>query len=79
MTKEENVKFMNDPRRIEALKRLDIALARMEASMVSNGSAEYYLVVVRQHLRELEAAYENLTIVEATVQAEIEGKQRFHG
>lgn len=71
LTDEENIRYHNDRRIIEAQKRLDDALRRIRASLKSDGSAGYYLTVLPVYLRELEAANENLTVTEATVEAEI--------
>ena len=74
MTSEQNFCYMNDPRRIEAQKRLDDIVRRIQADTKSNGTALYYLTVLPQLLKELSSAYENLSVVEATVEAEVTGK-----
>ena len=76
---EQNATFMNDPRRVAAQKELDDALRRLQASIKFDGSAHYYLTVIPQRLKRLSEAYENLNVVEATVEAEILGKERYHG
>lgn len=76
---EQNVTFMNDPRRVAARKNLDDALRRLQANIRFDGSANYYLTVLPQCLQRLSEAYENLNVVEATVEAEILGKERYHG
>lgn len=75
---EQNVRFMNDKRRIEAQKRLDDAVKRIQSSVRSDGNAGYYLTVLPAYLKKLEEANENLSIVEATVEAEVLGAERFH-
>lgn len=78
LNNEQSIEFMNDKRRINAQARLDNAVKRIQSSVKFDGNAGYYLAVLPQYLKELENAYENLSIVEATVEAEITGKKRFH-
>ena len=68
---EQNLAFMNDPRRITAQKRLDEAVQRIRDNVKFDGNAMYYLTVLPPMLKKLSAAYENLSTVEATVMAEI--------
>lgn len=79
MTNEQNNAFMNDPRRIEAQKRLDKVIRHIQADVNTDGSAMYYLTVLPVLMKELSDAYENLSIVEAAIEAEITEKVRFHG
>lgn len=79
MNSEQNNAFMNSPRRIEAQKRLDKIVRHIQADVKSDGNAMYYLTVLPQLLKELSDAYENFSMVEATVEAEITGKTRYHG
>lgn len=44
----------------------------------ADGNAQYYLTVLPPILKQLEASYENLSTVEATVMSEILGKERWH-
>ncbi len=75
MTDEQNIAFMNDPRRIVAQKRLDKIVHHIQADLrFDGGNAGYYLTVLPPLIKELEAANENLSVVEATVAAEITGQ-----
>lgn len=71
---EQNLAFMNDPRRIAAQKQLDEAVQRIRDNVKFDGNAMYYLTVLPPMLNKLSAAYENLSTVEATVMAEIAGR-----
>ena len=71
---EQNLAFMNDPRRIAAQKRLDDIVSNIQADVKSNGNAMYYLTVLPPLLKELERAYEDLSVVEATIIAEVTEK-----
>ncbi len=74
LNNEQNIQFMNDKRRIGAQNRLNTAVKQIQESVKSDGSAEYYLTVLPWYLKELERAYENLSLVEARVEAEILGR-----
>lgn len=74
MNNEQNIAFINNPLRVEAKKRLDMATRRIQSDIKSGGSAMYYLTVLPQLLKELSDAYENLSVVEATIEAKITGK-----
>ena len=78
MNNEQNIAFMNDSRRVEAQNRLNKAVSSIQASLKFNGNAMYYLTVLPQKLKELSEAYENLSIVEASVESEITGHVGFH-
>ena len=71
---EQNLAFMNDPRRIAAQKQLDEAVQRIRDNVKFDGNAMYYLTVLPPMLNKLSAAYENLSTVEAIVMAEIAGR-----
>lgn len=70
---EENKKFISDPERMTAERRVRDLVNRIQASVKFDGNAEYYLTVLPPILKQLEEAYENLTVIEATVQARILG------
>lgn len=70
---EQNLAFMNDPRRVAAQKELDDAVESIR-SCVELASAMTILTHIHQATKRLQAAYENLSIVEATVIAEVTGK-----
>lgn len=75
LTNEQNLAFMSDPRRIAAQKQLNEAVFHISDSVKSSRhSAGYYLTVLPPLLKSLAAAVENLTVVEAMVEAEIAGK-----
>lgn len=79
MNAEQNIVFMNDKRRIEAQNKLDKIVRHIQQDIFSSGSAQYYLSTLPQLMKELSDAYENLAVVEATVESEITGKIRYHG
>lgn len=76
---EQNLAFVNDPRRVAAEKDLHEIVHRIQTNIKFDGSAHYYLTVLPPLPKRLSEAYENLNIVEATVEAEILGKERYHG
>lgn len=71
MNDEQNCKFMNDPRRVEAQKELDSIRHSISVNVKFNGTAQYYLTILPPLLKRLEQAMENLNIVEATIEYEI--------
>ncbi len=75
---EQNCALMNDPRRVAAQKELDSITRHISNDIKSDGSAMYYLSVLPPLIRQLETAYENLTVVEATIIAELLNQNRFH-
>lgn len=75
---EQNIAFMNDPRRISAQKEVDSVRHTISVDVKFNGSAQYYLTVLPPLLKRLEQAVENLAIVEATIETELTGKEHFH-
>lgn len=80
MNAEQNAAFMNDPRRLEAQKKLRDLVHRIQTDVKSDcANAGYYLNVLQPLLNQLSDANENLIVVEATVEAEILGKDRWHG
>jgi hypothetical protein len=79
MNDDQNRAFANDPRRIEAENRLHEAVRRVKACLKNDGNAGYYLNCLPPLMKELEAANENLIVIEATVEAEVIGKERWHG
>ncbi len=74
LSNEQNLAFMNDPRRVAAQKELDKIVHRIQADIKSNGNAMYYMTVLPPLLKELEVSYETITLVEASVMAEIAGQ-----
>lgn len=78
MTAEQNIAFMNDKRRVEAQNRLDKIVAHIQNDISAQGNALYYMTVLPQLLKSLSDEYENLSTVEAMVEAEVTGKKRFH-
>jgi len=79
MNSEQNLAFMNDPRRVEAEKNLHAIVQHIQADIKHDGNAQYYLTVLPPLLKSLEKAYENLSVIEATVEAEICGHAMYHG
>jgi len=79
MNDEQNRAFMNDPRRIEAEKRLHEAVRQIQISLKLDGNAGYYLTVLPPKMKELEDANENLILVEAAIEAELTGSERWNG
>lgn len=71
MSDEQNLKFMNDKRRLEAQERLDTALKNVRD--IQTLSAQTVLICMPSAIKKLNEAYENLNIVEAQVEAEIIG------
>ncbi len=76
---EQNIAFANDPRRVAAQNRLNRAVKRIHDCLDFQGNAEYYLMVLPGSLKELEDANENLILVEAAIEAELTGSERWHG
>ncbi len=70
---EKNLTFMNHPERVAAQKELDEAVLRISTDIKVGGSAMYYLTILPPILKKLEAAVENLNIVEAKIIAELQG------
>lgn len=79
MNDEQNIAFANDPRRIEAEKRLHEAVRQIQTSLKYDGNAGYYLTALPPKMKELEDANENLILVEAAIEAELTGSNRWHG
>lgn len=75
LTNEQNLALMNDPRRVAAQSALDEIVRHIHEDIKSNGNAMYYMTVLPPLLKRLKDAYEELAIVEATVEAEIAGKR----
>ncbi len=75
---EQNRALMNDPRRVAAQKELDSITQHISNDIKSDGNAMYYLSVLPPLIRQLETAYENLTVVEATITAELLNQNRYH-
>lgn len=78
MTAEQNILFVNDQRRVKAQNKLDMIVKHIQNDISEHGNAQYYMTVLPQLLKSLSDAYDNLTIVEAMVEAEITDKSRFH-
>lgn len=76
---EQNTAFVNDPSRIEAEKRLHEAVRQIQISLKLDGNAGYYLTVLPPKMKELEEANENLILVEAAIETELTGSNRWHG
>ena len=77
---EQNIAFVNDPRRVAAEKKMRDLVQHIQTSIKSDcANAGYYLSVLHPLLHELEEARDNLIVVEATVEAELAGKERWHG
>ena len=79
LTDAQNAAFMNDPRRVAAEKELHESVARIRNALKFDGNAGYYLSVLPPLIKQLEDANEGLITAEATVEAEILGKERYHG
>lgn len=79
LNNEQNITFVNDPRRISAQMEINEIVRHISTDLKSDGSALYYLTVLPPILKKLEAAMENLSIVEATVTSEILNQNHFHG
>lgn len=79
LNNEQNIAFVNDPRRVEAEKRLHEAVRQIQISLKFDGNAGYYLTVLPTKMKELEDANENLILVEAAIEAELTGSERWHG
>lgn len=79
LNNEQNATFVNDPRRVAAEKELHDIVHRIQTNIKFDGNAHYYLTVLPPLLKKLEEAYENLNVIEAAVEAEILGKERYHG
>ena len=62
---------MGDSRRLSAKKELDEVVKHIQSCIKFDGTAMYYLTVLPPLLKKLETAYENLSVVEATIIAEI--------
>lgn len=80
LNEEQNIAFMNDPRRIDAEKKVRGLVHHIQASVKSDcPNADYYLSILPPLINQLSDAYENLSVVEATVEAELLSKERWHG
>lgn len=76
---EQNIAFTNDPRCVAAEKELRDIVRHIQSDLKFDGNAQYYLSVLPPLLQKLSDAYEKLNIIEATVEAEILGKDHWHG
>lgn len=74
LNNEQNLAFMNDPRRVAAQKQLDKAVQHIQSGVKFDGNAMYYLTVLPPLINDLSAAYEKLSVVEATIMVEIAGQ-----
>jgi hypothetical protein len=79
LNSEQNATFMNDPRRVGAEQELHKIVEGIRAKLQFPGTAQYYVTVLPPRLKELEKAIENLNTIEATIEAEILGKEHWHG
>ena len=75
---EQNLAFANDPRRIAAEKKVQGIVHHIQNDIRFDGTAQYYLSVLPPLLKDLDAAYTDFVVVEATVQAEILEKIKDH-
>lgn len=73
MDNEQNAKFMSDPERLAAEQRMRDLVKHIQASVKTDGSAEYYLTVLPPILKQLEEARQNLATIEVKVQDRILG------
>lgn len=67
------VEMMHDPRRLEAVKELNLVIAHIRHDAAADGNATYYLSVLPPLLKKLEAALEHANQVEAMLLAEERG------
>lgn len=80
LSNDQNILFMNDKRRLEAEKRLRGLVSHIQSSVETDcPNAGYYLTVLPPLLKQLQDAQENLIVVEATIESELAGKERWHG
>lgn len=79
LSNDQNLEFINNPSRVAAEKRLHEAVRQIVISLKNDGNAGYYLTVLPPKIRELEVANDNLIMIEAALEAELAGKQRWHG
>lgn len=73
---EQNLAFMNDPRRREAEKELHDIVRHIRTDIKADGNAMYYLTVLPPLIKKLETANENLNIIEAKILCEMEGQAK---
>lgn len=79
LNNEQNIAFANDPRRVAAEKKMRDLVHHIQSSVKSDcANAGYYLNVLPPLLKDLEAARDNLIVIEATVEAELLGKEHWH-
>ena len=71
LTDEQNLAFMNDPRRIKAEKEVNDIRRSISVNVKFNGTSEYYLTVLPPLLSRLSSAVENLNVVEAIIEDEL--------
>ena len=69
---EQNLAFMNDPRRLKAEKELHDIVRHISADIKADGNAMYYLTVLPPLIKKLETANENLNLSEAQILFEME-------
>lgn len=69
---EQNLAFMNDPRRRKAEKELRDIVRHISADIKADGNAMYYLTVLPPLIKKLETANENLNLIEAQILFEME-------
>ena len=79
LNNDQNITFMNDPSRIAAQREVDEIVRHISTDLKFSGNAMYYLTVLPPLLKKLEAAMENLSIVEASVTYEILNKYKMKG
>lgn len=72
LSDEQNLAFMNDPRRLKAEKELHDIVRHISADIKTDGNAMYYLTVLPPLIKKLETANENLNLIEAQILCEME-------
>lgn len=76
---EQNLAFINDPRRVAAETKMHDIVKRIQSDIKTDGNASYYLTVLPPLLNSLQEAWDNLITIEATVEAELLDRSRWHG
>ena len=80
LTDEQNIAFVNDPRRVAAAEKVQGLVNHIQSSLrMDCANAEYYLKALPPLLNQLSEAWENLIVTEATVEAELRNQTRWHG
>ena len=74
LTDEQNIAFMNDPRRVKAQKQLDKALKQIKE--IGTLSAKTILMIMPHALKELDTAYNELIITEEEYQSALSNRRK---